>query len=187
MPIPESGTNCLDALFRAILRTLGYKISPNPCQDKLCILELMLATLYFIISLATFRAVGPPVVFLGLIWGIQVFLSLFRSRREEQDKSTQLIRRYRLDDTTQVNPPSDRRLLLIEVLFVGLLILFAWYHYMVPPGVASTTSVTVWDWLCSIIYICAYVDQMIGILINFYGAEMDFPVILVPVGPNGSG
>ncbi len=186
MIIPKADKNCFDSLFRTILRTLGYKIPPRADQDKLCIAELVLATLYFVISLATFRQVGPSVFFLGLIWGGQVSLSLYRTRREEQEKSIQFIHHYKLDDTIKVKPPSDRRLLLIAVLFFGLLILLVWNYLMIPFSAESTVPMTVWDWMCSIIYICAYAEQMIEILINFYGAEMNFPVVFVNVEPNSS-
>lgn len=113
-------------------------------------------------------------------------MSLYRTRREEQEKSIQFIHHYKLDDTIKVKPPSDRRLLLIAVLFFGLLILLVWNYLMIPFSAESTVPMTVWDWMCSIIYICAYAEQMIEILINFYGAEMNFPVVFVNVEPNSS-
>ena len=179
MTIPKTDKNYIDSLFRFILSTLGYDIPPGRGQDKICIAELVLATLYLVISLITFRTVGPSVFFLGLIWGFQVSLGLLRARVEEQKKSIQFIRQYKLDDTIEVTPPADRRLLLIAIPFVCLLILLVWYYFMTFSSAASIAAVTVWDGICSIIYICAYIEQVIGILINFYGAEMHFPVILV--------
>lgn len=177
--IPKTEKNCIDSLFRNFLNTLGYDIPQGECQDKICIAELVLATLYLVISLITFRMVEPSVFFLGLIWGFQVSLGLLRVRVEEQKKSIQLIHKYKLDDTIEVKPPADRRLLLIAVLFLGLFLLLGWHYLMTFLSAESVASTTIWDWICSIIYICAYVEQAIEILINLYGAEMHFSIVFI--------
>lgn len=178
MVIPKTGKNRLDSLAGFILGTLGYEIPPGGRRDKICIAELVLATLYLLISLVTFRAVGFSVFCLGVIWGLQVSLSLFRTRKEEQERSMQFIRKNRLDDTVEIRPPADRRILMIATLFFGLVILLVWNYLMTLLSAETAVSATVWDWTCSIIYICAYTEQMIEILIALYGAQMYFPVVL---------
>lgn len=187
MVIPKTGRNCVDSVFRTILCTLGYQIPPGANQDKVRIAESVLATLYLMISLATFRQVGLSVLFLGLIWGGQISLSLYRARREEQEKSTQFIRCHQLDDTAEVSPPSNRRILLLAVLFAGLLVLLVWNVLMNLSSAEFKPSVTVWDGVCTMIYICAYAEQMVEILIHFYGAEMNLPVIIANTPPNSPG